>query len=250
MSKEQKINVFPTRMTLQLMNGKLKGAKKGHDLLKKKADALAIRFRAILKEILANKEAMGKEMRDAHFSLASAKYHAGEFASAVLESVNEATFRVKIEEDNVAGVILPNFKRYQDNTVLPAELYGLGRGGTQIRDSRAAYIKALEQLIVLASLQTSFITLDEVIKITNRRVNAIEYVVIPRIENTIAYIKAELDERDREEFYRLKMIQKKKGSAKALRDAERAVFLAENKQEEEQPKSLVDDEEDADLLKI
>jgi len=240
--------VFPTRMTLQLMNGKLKGAKKGHDLLKKKADALTMRFRAILKEILQNKEAMGKEMRDAHFSLATAKYHAGDFSSAVLESVTEATFRVKIEEDNVAGVILPNFKRYQDNTNLPAELHGLGRGGTQIRDSRATYIKALEALVVLASLQTSFITLDEVIKITNRRVNAIEYVVIPKIENTIAYIKAELDERDREEFYRLKMIQKKKGVAKAARDAERVAFLKE--EAADQPKSLVDAEEDDDLLNI
>lgn len=51
-------------------------------------------------------------------------------------------------------------------------------------------------------LQTAFITLDEVIKITNRRVNAIEHVVKPRYERTIAYIITELDEREREEFYR------------------------------------------------
>ncbi len=52
-------------------------------------------------------------------------------------------------------------------------------------------------------MQTSFVTLDEVIKITNRRVNAIEHVIIPRIERTIDYITCELDERDREEFFRL-----------------------------------------------
>jgi len=56
-------------------------------------------------------------------------------------------------------------------------------------------------------LQTSFVTLDEVIKITKRRVNAIEHVIIPRIENTISYISTELDEAEREEFYRLKKIQ-------------------------------------------
>jgi len=236
-SKDTKINVFPTRMTLQLMKGKQKGAKKGYDLLKKKADALTIRFRIILKEILANKEAMGKEMREAHFSLASAKYHAGDFSNAVLERVSEATFRLKIDQDNVAGVLLPNFKRYQDNTNLPAELHGLGRGGTQIRDSRATYIKALEALILLASLQTAFITLDEVIKITNRRVNAIEYVVIPKIDNTIAYIITELDERDREEFYRLKMIQKKKEIVKARIVAERKAFHFA--QQEEKPRDLI-----------
>jgi V-type H+-transporting ATPase subunit D len=64
-------------------------------------------------------------------------------------------------------------------------------------------------------LQTSFVTLDEVIKITNRRVNAIEHVIIPRIERTVSYISAELDEREREEFYRLKKIQEKKKKMKA-----------------------------------
>ena len=57
-------------------------------------------------------------------------------------------------------------------------------------------------MIDLASLQTAFTILDEVIKLTNRRVNAIEHVIIPRVENTIKYINSELDEMDREEFYR------------------------------------------------
>jgi hypothetical protein len=52
--------------------------------------------------------------------------------------------------------------------------------------------------------------LDEVIKVTNRRVNALEHVLIPRTENTIKYINSELDELDREEFYRLKKVQGKK----------------------------------------
>jgi V-type H+-transporting ATPase subunit D len=66
-------------------------------------------------------------------------------------------------------------------------------------------------------------TLDEVIKITNRRVNAIEYVVLPRIDNTIKYIMSELDEGEREEFYRLKMIQKKKEQRKKAAAAAKGV---------------------------
>lgn len=57
-------------------------------------------------------------------------------------------------------------------------------------------------MVELASLQTAFMILDEVIRATNRRVNAIEHVVIPRLENTIKYITSELDEMDREEFFR------------------------------------------------
>lgn len=98
------------------------------------------------------------------------------------------------------------------NSSIPSDgnLQGLARGGQQLTKCREIYQKALDSLIQLASLQTSFYILDQVIQITNRRVNALEYVLIPRIENTINYIGAELDEQDREEFYRLKMIQSKK----------------------------------------
>ena len=79
---------------------------------------------------------------------------------------------------------------------------GLGRGGQQILKAREVYAKALETLVELASLQTAFMILDDVIRATNRRVNAIEHVVIPKLENTVAYVISELDEADREEFFR------------------------------------------------
>ena len=81
-------------------------------------------------------------------------------------------------------------------------LTGLGRGGQQVLRSKEVYAKAVETLVELASLQTAFTILDEVIRATNRRVNAIEHVVIPRLENTVKYIISELDEMDREEFFR------------------------------------------------
>lgn len=81
-------------------------------------------------------------------------------------------------------------------------LTGLGRGGQQVLRAKEVYAKAVETLVELASLQTAFTILDEVIRATNRRVNAIEHVVIPRLDNTIKYIMSELDEMDREEFFR------------------------------------------------
>lgn len=68
--------------------------------------------------------------------------------------------------------------------------------------AKEVYAKAVETLVELASLQTAFTILDEVIRATNRRVNAIEHVVIPKLDNTIKYIMSELDEMDREEFFR------------------------------------------------
>eukprot|EP00955_Chlamydomonas_euryale_P060433 357715-Chlamydomonas_euryale.AAC.14 len=95
-------------------------------------------------------------------------------------------------------------------THYPCSLAGLGRGGQQLQNCRKAYIETIELLVQLANLQTAFVTLDHALKVTNRRVNALENVVIPKIENTISYIKSELDELEREEFFRLKKVQKNK----------------------------------------
>ena len=65
---------------------------------------------------------------------------------------------------------------------------------TQVQRCKEVYYKAIKLLVELASLQTAFIVLDEAIKVTNRRVNAIEHVILPRIDNTIRYITTELDE--------------------------------------------------------
>ena len=72
------------------------GASKGHALLKKKADALTVRFRQILRKIIQIKEDMGTNMRTAFFALVEAKYAAGEFKSTVIENANQATAKVHL----------------------------------------------------------------------------------------------------------------------------------------------------------
>jgi V-type H+-transporting ATPase subunit D len=195
------------------MKSKLKGAQNGHNLLKRKSEALTRRFREITKKIEDSKRKMGKIMQVASFSLAEVAYTTGDISFQVRESVSTAQLRVRAKSENVSGVQLPNFEYYIDGQNA-FELTGLGRGGQQVQKCKETYIGAAQVLIELASLQTAFVVLDEVIRLTNRRVNAIEHVTIPKYENTIAYIISELDEQDREEFFRLKMIQKKKNQGK------------------------------------
>ncbi|EPZ35593.1 vacuolar ATP synthase subunit D [Rozella allomycis CSF55] len=214
----QRIAIFPTRMALTTMKTKLKGAQKGHSLLKRKSDALTARFRIILQKIDEAKRKMGKIMQTASFSLTEVSYSAGDISYLVRENVKTANFKVKTKTDNVSGVQLPMFESYVDG-VSAFELTGLGRGGQQVQKCKETFTKSLEILVELASLQTAFVILDEVIKLTNRRVNAIEHVIIPKIDNTIKYISSELDEQDREEFFRLKKVQgKKKKDAKAAEE--------------------------------
>ena len=91
------------------------------------------------------------------------------------------------------------------------EMYGLSGGGAQINKAKEEFANLLEKLIQLASLQTAFKTLDEALKVTSRRVNALDNVVVPRLENTVQYVKQELDELEREDFTRLKKVVEKKG---------------------------------------
>ena len=92
----------------------------------------------------------------------------------------------------------------------------LARGGQQIEKCRQVWANLLQMLIRLSSLQTSFLALDEAIKVTNRRVNALDNVVIPGIIANIHYIESELDELEREDTFRLKkvlQVKKKKEEA-------------------------------------
>jgi len=248
MSGKDRIAIFPSRMAQTLMKSRLKGAQTGHSLLKKKADALQMRFRMILKKIIETKSLMGTVMKEAVFSLAEAKFASGDFNQVVLQNVTKAQIKVRTRKDNVAGVNLPIFECYQDGTDA-YELAGLSRGGQQLTKLKKNYQKTITLLVELASLQTSFITLDEVIKITNRRVNAIEHVIIPRIERTLAYITTELDEREREEFYRLKKIQEKKKIIRKKKEAAKEELrLAGLEIEHDHPTNMLEEDHDEDLL--
>ncbi|KAK8727967.1 hypothetical protein OTU49_009321 [Cherax quadricarinatus] len=234
MSGKDKINIFPSRGAQSTMKARLAGAVKGHSLLKKKAEALQLRFRQILSKIVDTKTLMGDVMKDAAFSLAEAKFASGgDFNQSVLQNVTKARIKIRSRMDNVAGTNLPVFESFEDGADT-YELTGLSRGGQQMAKLKIYYKRAIELLIELASLQASFVTLDIAVKITNRRVNAIEHVIIPRYECTLAYIISELDELEREEFYRLKKIQEKKKKIKDKAEKERLALKEADRLKEEE----------------
>lgn len=158
----------------------------------------------ILKRIDEAKRKMGRVMQIASFSLAEVTYAVGaNIDLQVQESVRNAKFRIRTKQENVSGVFLPQFESFQKDEINDFGLTGLGKGGQQVQRCRETYTRAVETLVELASLQTAFVILDEVIKVVNRRgehsfplvmevfcltwdlVNAIEHVIIPRTENTI-----------------------------------------------------------------
>ena len=100
-------------------------------------------------------------------------------------------------------------------------------------------------------MQTAFVILDEVIKVVNRRVNAIEHVIIPRTENTIKYINSELDELDREEFYRLKKVKNNKqrdNAAAEEEDRKTKERRDSDKENTSKPADVLGEQEDQDVI--
>jgi V-type H+-transporting ATPase subunit D len=234
-------------MVLTGLKSKRTGAKKGHELLKKKADALQERFRSMLTKIIEAKENMGQVMSDAFFSKTEAQYLAGDLKPIVMEKVNKAGIRVNSRPDNIAGVKLPVFE-VETIPQNEGDHVGLSKGGVRIGKCRTKFAEALKLIIDLASLQTSFAKLDEAIKVTNRRVNALEYVVIPRIENTINYIISELDEMEREEMFRLKKIQAKKKIAADLEKEKSDQLKAAGLIDTRKPESMLGEAKDEDII--
>ena len=107
-----------------------------------------------------------------------------------------------MSEENVAGVSLPKFvMRHIEDTEMHLEKVGVFGGGQMIEQTREKFKTFLATVVDIASLQTCFLTLDQVIKVTSRRVNALEYIVIPKFQDTVRYIIQELDEQAREEKY-------------------------------------------------
>uniref|UniRef100_A0A2I3GZF4 V-type proton ATPase subunit D n=1 Tax=Nomascus leucogenys TaxID=61853 RepID=A0A2I3GZF4_NOMLE len=150
-----------------IMKARLKGAQTGRNLLKKKSDALTLRFRQILKKIIETKMLMGEVMREAAFSLAEAKFTAGDFSTTVIQNVNKAQVKIRAKKDNVAGVTLPVFEHYHEGTD-SYELTGLARGGEQLAKLKRNYAKAVELLVELASLQSSFPGLNVLLLISSQ----------------------------------------------------------------------------------
>lgn len=215
---------------------------------------------------------MGRVMQVAAFSLAEVTYAVGgDIGYQIQESAKQARFRVRTKQENVSGVFLPQFESYTVEQNNDFALTGLGKGGQQVQRCRETYARAVETLVELASLQTAFVILDEVIKVVNRRVNAMwvssaskqiptltstsEHVIIPRTENTIKYINSELDELDREEFFRLKKVSNKKRNDAAAEEAARVAKKQEAQETETEArhdavesKDMLGDEDNEDVI--
>jgi len=244
MSQQQ---VFPSNMALLQQKAKLKSANKGKDLLKKKADALKMQFRVILKQLIDKKRNLGTSYSDALIYLARANYASqGDISKTVEENVKQQSdIKLSLKTKNHAGVVCPEFALFDlESKRINREMLGITGGGHTLNIAKKHFMEYLDLIIQIATLQTSYKAIDETLKITNRRVNALEYIVVPRIRATMHYIDTELQERAKEDKFRIKKVLENK-----KRHKEKAEKLKEKDKEadkEEVQQAIYEEEDDDD----
>ncbi|XP_075979305.1 V-type proton ATPase subunit D 1-like [Anticarsia gemmatalis] len=223
MNAENRYPVTASLFMLKEIKHRQEQVNRGHQLLKRKAEALRMRGRQAALELASTQAILGHTLREAYISLAAIKFTNGESNALVLENVGQAQVRVQRIPENISGVATVSLQALEDPGVGDCLRYaGLGAGGHRTGEAKKAFREAVLILIKFASLRNNCILLDEAIRSTLRKVNGIEKVIMPKLRNTENYIMTEMDEREREEFHRLKMVK-----AKKIRSQVRAVTRQE-----------------------
>ncbi len=199
-------SIAPTRSNLLARRDQLKLAGRGADLLKRKRDALIGEFFDLVKSSLEARRALQEASREAYFALFLANAWDGPEAVRSLALASKQGVDVAIEVENLFGVKVPQVQPPSFDTNLPFSPIG---AGARTLDAAEEFRKLTEAIIQVAATETRLRRIGEEIKKTNRRVNALEQLVIPGIRNQIKSIRSVLDQRALEEVTVLKRIKAK-----------------------------------------
>ncbi|HEX7003261.1 MAG TPA: V-type ATP synthase subunit D [Trueperaceae bacterium] len=198
--------IAPTRSNLLQRRDQLRLAVRGADLLKRKRDALIGEFFELVKSSLAARRALFASSKEAYFSLFLAKAWDGPQAVESLSLASPQSLEVDIRVENLFGVKVPAVQPPEFSDELPFSPVG---AGAQTLNAAAQFRALTEALVKVAATETRLRRIGEEIKKTNRRVNALEQLVIPNIQRQIRDIRSVLDQRALEEVTVLKRIKAK-----------------------------------------
>jgi V/A-type H+-transporting ATPase subunit D len=197
--------VSPTRMDLLEIRKKLVLAEKGHKLLEEKRDALVEKFFDIIDKRNKLSTELNVDFKEAFKSLTHAQMILGEDKVEEASFFNENIGEVSFVTDNIMGVKIPKMNVEEIKSDIKP-LYGFFETCSKLDDAKKAFTELLKKLIELADLEAGIKSLTVEIEKTKRRVNVLESNLIPKLQATRKYIEMQLEEREREDFFRRKRI--------------------------------------------
>ncbi|PNX51162.1 MAG: V-type ATP synthase subunit D [Thermoplasmata archaeon M8B2D] len=197
--------VSPTRMDLLDIRKKLVLAEKGHKLLEEKRDALVEKFFGIIHKRNELVKQLDNDFKESFQSLIQAQMLLGEKKVEEISYVTPELGQIDIDTDNIMGVKIP--KMNQENVTTDIEpSYSFIETCSKLDDAQQDFKNLIKKLIELADLEGGIKSLAVEIEKTKRRVNVLENNLIPKLLATRKYIEMQLEEREREDFFRRKRI--------------------------------------------
>ena len=195
-------DVKPTRSELIATRRRIKLSISGHKLLKMKRDGLIIEFFELLPKVKDMRSQLVKLYTVADKKLAVAMVADGKSALRSAANCVRTPPQVELSENNIMGVVVPKIKVSTIQKSVEERGYGLIGTSVRIDESVHAFEKLTEKVLEAAELETTMKKLLDEIESTKRRVNALEFKVIPQLEEVAAYITLRLEELERENVIR------------------------------------------------
>ena len=185
-------------------------SERGHDTLEQTRDGLIMEFMDILDQAQDVREDLNANYETAQRKLDMARAMDGDVAvrgaAAALQEHPEITTQSK----NIMGVVVPQIESTKVRKSLDQRGYGLVGTSARIDEAADAYEELLETVILAAEVETAMKKMLDEIEKTKRRVNALEFKLLPELHGAQEYIEQKLEEQEREEIFRMKKIKAKK----------------------------------------
>ena len=201
-----RLQIAPTRSNLFRIRDSLELAREGYEILDKKREVLTSELIHIAHDAAALQERVWAMLAEAYQALIVARLAMGrEHLEWAALSVSETT-EVTIRPHSVMGVVLPAIESYGAPVEIP---YGMGDTTASLDEAAAHFRHVLAEIPALSETMTTVWRLAQELQKTQRRVNALQYIFIPQYKETVDFIESALEEREREETFRLKRIKSK-----------------------------------------
>jgi len=203
------LDIKPTRSELINLKRRIKQTQNGYDLLKLKRDGLFHEFRTLLSEMIEAREGLVGTYRQAVESISLAGAIEGGLAvkSAAIAISNRP--EVEVSPRNIMGVVVPSVQGTNLTSTISERGVGLIGGSAYIDEAADSYSALIENIVKAAEMEATLKRLLVEIEATKRRVNALEFKVIPEMQEAQSFIQLRLEEMEREETFRLKRFKNK-----------------------------------------
>ncbi|WP_435319716.1 V-type ATP synthase subunit D [Haloarchaeobius sp. TZWSO28] len=203
-------DVKPTRKNLMAIEDRIELSERGHDTLEQKRDGLIMEFMDILDQARDVRENLEENYDEAQKKINMARAMEGDVAVRGAAAALKEHPEITTESRNIMGVVVPEIESSKVQKSLDERGYGVLGTSARIDEAAEAYEELLETIILAAEVETAMKKMLTEIETTKRRVNALEFKLLPELKENQEYIEQKLEEQEREEIFRMKKIKDKK----------------------------------------